>query len=81
MPFSTRILLQNIYEECTPLVKRHKNQLKINCSYQGQIHSDEQLIKQIIYNLIDNALKHCNKGEVTVDCHSRDNHLIVPDYP
>ena len=75
--FSTKILLQKIYEECTPLVKRHKNQLKINCSHQGQIHSDKQLIKQIIYNLIDNALKHCDKGDVIVDCHSRDNHLII----
>ncbi|HID38916.1 MAG TPA: HAMP domain-containing histidine kinase [Calditrichaeota bacterium] len=75
--FSAKILLQKIYEECTPLVKRDKNQLKINCSHQGQIHSDKQLIKQIIYNLIDNALKHCDKDEVIVDCHSRDNHLII----
>lgn len=72
-----KILLQNISEECMPLVERHKNQLKINCSYQGQVYSDEQLIKQIIYNLIDNALMHCDKGEVTVDCHSRDNHLTI----
>ncbi len=75
--FSAKRLLQKISEECTPLVKIHKNQLKLNCSYPGQIHSDEQLIKQIIYNLIDNALKHCDKGEVTVDCHSRDNYLII----
>ncbi len=75
--FFLKKLLQNISEERTPLVEIHKNQLKINCSYQGQIYSDEQLIKQIIYNLIDNALKHCDKGEVTVDCHNRDNHLII----
>lgn len=59
------------------MVEINQNQLKIHCSYPGQIHSDEQLIKQIIYNLIDNALKHCDKGEVTVDCYSRDNYLII----
>ena len=75
--FFPKRLLQNISEECTPLVGINQNQLKIHCSYQGQIHSDKQLIKQIIYNLIDNALKHCDKGEVTVDCHSEDNQLII----
>lgn len=75
--FFPKRLLQNISEEYATLVNRHKNQLKINCLYQYQIHSDEQLIKQIIYNLIDNAIKHCDRADVTIDCHSMDNHLII----
>ncbi len=75
--FSPKSLLEQITEEYSPLLKIRKNQLIIKCDFQGQIHSDEQLIKQIVNNLIDNANKYCETGKVTVVCKNYSNHLII----
>jgi len=75
--FSPKELLDQVSEEYNPLFKARHNQLIMKYHYQGQIHSDEQLIKQIASNLIDNANKHCHHGKVTVTCSSKKDHLII----
>ena len=75
--FSPKELLEQITEDYTSLLKIHHNQFIVNCPYQGQIHSDKQLIKQIVNNLIDNANKHSHHGKITVACNCKKNHLII----
>ncbi len=75
--FSPKSLLEQIAEEYSPLFKIRENQLIIECGFQGQIHSDEQLIKQIVNNLIDNANKYSETGKVTVACENHSNQLTI----
>lgn len=75
--FSPKNLLEQITEEYSSVFKIRHNKLVVNCHHQDQIYSDEQLIKQIISNLIDNANKHCHQGKVTIDCNNDKNRLII----
>jgi len=75
--FSPKQLLEQITEEYASMFKIRHNQLIVNCHYQDQFHADEQLIKQIVSNFIDNANKHCHQGQITIDCNNDKNYLII----
>ena len=75
--FTPVSLLERISKEFEPLCLARENQLTLSCDYEGPLYSDEQLIKQIIINLLANANKHTNQGEVTLSCEHRDQELMI----
>ena len=70
-------LLKDLAEEFEPLFLSRNNQLTVSCSYEGKIHSDEQLIRQILNNFIGNANKYTDCGQVTVKCVNDNNILAI----
>lgn len=43
----------------------------------GEIESDQRRVEQIIFNLLANAIKFTEKGEVKVECTGSDGHVIT----
>jgi len=69
--------LRDIYS--MELIKREKSNVLLEYSVPEDdllIHSDIQLIKQIISNLIGNAVKFTTKGKITFDCKRVKNEYV-----
>lgn len=67
--FEIEPLLQGISQTLDPLVNKNNNQLKIMFSetFKTQkISTDQQKLKQIVYNLISNACKFTENGTITL---------------
>jgi signal transduction histidine kinase len=75
--FSLPELFKKIEFDSKPLFDTSTNQLIIQCNFQEEIYSDEQLVKQIIANFISNANKFMDKGKVILSCDRSDNRLLI----
>ncbi|MFA9211634.1 MAG: sensor histidine kinase [Moraxellaceae bacterium] len=74
--------MMNIYS----IELAHRNKAHVKLSYElptGDFHvySDPYRLKQILSNLLNNAVKHTNTGEIIVSCHLKKNdlHFSVSD--
>lgn len=68
--FDLKMELAKIINSLKPLVENKGNKLKINIDIPNKqnIFSDKTKIHQLFYNLIGNANKYTNNGEINVEC-------------
>ena len=61
-------LVKQVQVAVAPLVDKNGNTLSVTCGDGvGEIHSDQTRIKQILINVLSNAAKFTEQGEVTLD--------------
>ena len=78
MPFELAPLVDNCFATVEPLLKREKVQLlKVMPDHLPEVLSDQDKLKQIIINLLSNALKFTEEGEVKLSVLLDDTSLKV----
>ncbi len=75
-------LLHDIKEAALPLMAKNQNAFNLNCSNNaGMMYSDDTRIRQILLNLISNAAKFTEKGQVSLNVEVDENEIsfVVED--
>ena len=61
-------MVQEVVSTLQPLVDQNGNSLNVNCqSSVGQMFSDLTKVRQVLFNLLSNACKFTEKGQISVD--------------
>ncbi len=70
-------MVHDVAATVQPLVEKKHNQLKVNCeSTLGTMQGDLTKVRQILFNLLSNASKFTENGQVTFDV-TRDNGTVT----
>ncbi|MDH3582970.1 MAG: response regulator, partial [Phycisphaerae bacterium] len=70
--FDLRRMLDEVASTVHPLVAKNGNELKIECDAEtGSIRSDLTRVRQVLFNLLSNAAKFTEKGEITLRAERR----------
>lgn len=65
--FMINNLITNVVLTIKPAIEKNSNQLIVNCDQElGTIYADQIRIRQILLNLLSNAAKFTNNGEITL---------------
>jgi ABC-type amino acid transport substrate-binding protein/nitrogen-specific signal transduction histidine kinase len=76
--FSIRQLIAQVAESLRPLAEQKGLSLSAQIAPEvDRIASDERRIRQILINLVNNAIKFTEKGEVKIFCRKQDAHVAV----
>jgi len=65
--FNLAQILQRLHDQFIPLANQKNLKLTINNDKTVFIYSDSTLLERIFNNLITNAIKYSNQGEITID--------------
>lgn len=77
-PFDMRQAIEIVVRVVTPLVEKRGLALLTRVAPEvGQIVSDRRRVEQILINLVNNAVKFTEKGEVRVECQVSDDRLVT----
>ncbi|MEQ9103539.1 MAG: PAS domain S-box protein [Rhodothermales bacterium] len=77
-PFDLRELLPRVVASVEPMATRKGLDLRLDMDASiGAIESDERRVRQILINLLNNAIKFTDSGFVRVHAHSGDGTLVV----
>lgn len=75
--FQLKSLCNEIYEMFLPFAKKKNLELKVSCNSELIIDSDYVKIKQVIINLVSNAVKYTPEGEVGLKASVVNNLLVI----
>ena len=66
--FPVHAVIEDVSDTLTPLAEARGNKLTINCPKSvGQLHADQMKVRQSLFNIMGNANKFTENGEVTLD--------------
>jgi len=68
--FDWEQLMQEVIEDFTAKFKIG-DQIEITGEKIGEVFADKNLLRQLLYNLLDNALKYGGKEKIQLACHSQ----------
>lgn len=69
--------LNRIYQEFVPVAQRKHLGLKLLCQPAAWVESDPVLLERVVRNLIDNAIKYTQAGEVVIEVTEGDEVWII----
>jgi len=75
--FSIGIVMREIIESLRPLAEQKKIKLTVTVAPKVTIHADSNWVKQILNNLIGNALKFTDKGKVAISYKIEPDRLLI----
>jgi signal transduction histidine kinase len=77
-PVNIRQTIDKAIQTVTPMAEKKGLALIVSIAPEvGQINSDERRVKQIIINLVNNAIKFTEQGEVRLECEIRNDELVI----
>jgi PAS domain S-box-containing protein len=77
-PFDMRQSIENALRVVQPLAQKKDLQLRTSIGLSvGKINQDRRRVEQVLINLINNAIKFTERGEVYVDCQLSDGWLTT----
>jgi signal transduction histidine kinase len=75
-PFDLRQAIENVLRVVQPLLQKKDLLLRTSIgSKAGTINQDRQRVEQVLINLVNNAIKFTERGEVNIECQIRDGWL------
>lgn len=76
-PFSLPDIIEEAVRTTRPLRVANDNSLALEVASDiGTVHSDPQLVRQIVLNLLSNAAKFTHGGEITLRVHRDDDNVV-----
>ncbi len=76
--FDMREVVEKVVKTVTPLAEEKELALVAEVTPEvGEITSDRRRVEQILLNLINNAVKFTEKGEVRLECQVNDDYLVT----
>jgi PAS domain S-box-containing protein len=77
-PFDVRKLIDRVIREVSPLAETKGLTLVAHVAPQvGRLTSDERRIEQVLINLLHNAVKSTEGGQVRLECEAKDDQLVI----
>ena len=77
-PFNMRTAIERVVQTVTPLAEKKGLPLHVNVSPEvGQITSDQRRVEQILINLVNNAIKFNEQGEIRLECEINNSRLEI----
>ncbi|GIW66737.1 MAG: hypothetical protein KatS3mg095_0635 [Candidatus Parcubacteria bacterium] len=71
-------IIKDVFEIYQPLAKNKNLELKLNVQYdQLQIYGDKERLKQVLINLVDNAIKYTDQGWVEIEIIKKDKEILI----
>jgi PAS domain S-box-containing protein len=67
--FDIRGMVENVAHTVQPLVKKRGNTLNIHCEEVGVMRADLTKTRQVLFNLVSNAAKFTENGEIDFEVH------------
>jgi signal transduction histidine kinase len=75
-PFDMRQTIENVLRVIQPLLQKKDLRLRTSIgSNVGIINQDRRRVEQVLINLVNNAIKFTERGEVNIECQFRDGWL------
>lgn len=66
--FDIAVMIHEVVNTVQPLAMKNENRLNINLAEDlGQMYADQTRVRQMLFNLLSNACKFTEKGDVTLD--------------
>jgi signal transduction histidine kinase len=66
--FEVALVVNDLVSHCAPLVRKNRNTLSVSLPEEpGRMHADQTRVKQILYNLISNAAKFTERGDIRLE--------------
>jgi len=76
--FNLRQLIEDIFQMTTPAARKKGISLRSGFdSSVEMVYSDRRRVEQIILNLINNAIKFTEKGDIQLDCRAEGNWINI----
>lgn len=75
--FQLKSLCSEVYEMFLPIARKKGLMFKVSCNNEIIINSDYVKIKQVIINLVSNAVKYTPKGSVSLKATVTSNSLVI----
>jgi signal transduction histidine kinase len=76
-PFSTHALCEEVERIARPLADQARLRLEFQLSCRGARVGDEEVVRRILLNLVNNAINYTDDGSVVVRLEDRDDELLI----
>lgn len=76
--FDLRLVVEGVLKLAIPMAQ--KKELSLHCIFDPNIElvwSDRRRVEQVLFNLVSNAIKFTEKGEVRLECHTDECRLSI----